>query len=131
MYITYENYKSLGGKSPLEDFKMYEMHARSIIDYYTFKRIKVVTDEVKACMVELIEFCYYIDLANRGELKGEVLSETVGKHTVQYSSYFKNLGIGVDGKMTSGISREHLEYKIVAKHLMRTGLMYRGINYDE
>lgn len=121
MYLTYEEYKALGGEVPLEAFPKYERMARAAVDYYTFGRIKEPTNAVKDCMSALIDFGKAVDDATESEGKA-VSSETVGSHTVSYFSGLAALGITESGK-----SKKQLEYEIVAQHLMNTGLMYRGV----
>lgn len=59
MYITYEEYKELGGGiSTTQEFERYEMKARQKVDYYTQSRIEEVKEiptKIKYLMLELIE----------------------------------------------------------------------------
>lgn len=125
MYITHDYYKANGGVIPLEAFAKYERQARATIDYYTFNRVETpVPEKVKECMLELIDFQEAVEKAAEEGSK-VVKSETVGNHTVTYAD-----GVGLLGIQTganTGKSKAGLEYDIVAKYLMNTGLMYRGV----
>lgn len=122
MYLTHEEYKSFGGSLPLKGFQKYERKARAIVDYYTFRQIKgKISDEVKNCIFELIEFENSLAKA-RENGSSTISSETVGNHSVSYANAVEALGVQSNGK-----SKEQLEYEIVATNLMNTGLMYRGV----
>lgn len=128
MFITYEEYKSNGGKMSPEAFPKLERKARSTIQYFTFGRVQEpVSDEIKECMYDLIDFAEQVERAVTEGSKA-IESERVGNHSINYAS-----GIGLLGIQTSadkGKDKSELEYEIVAKHLLNTGLMYRGI-YDD
>lgn len=58
MYLTYEEYVSMGGKLESTAFTALSMKAQVLINYHTFGRAKAlasVPDEVKYCIYELIE----------------------------------------------------------------------------
>lgn len=125
MYITHDYYKANGGEIPPEAFTKYERQARATIDYYTFSQIvEPVPEKVKECMLELIEFQEAVEKAAEEGSK-VIKSETVGNHTVSYADGFGLLGIQTGAN--TGKSKTGLEYDIVAKYLMNTGLMYRGV----
>lgn len=126
-YISYDFYKkeSVGGDISAEEFPRYEKKARTAIDYYTFGRIaEPIPEKVRECMLELIVFQRNVEKAAE-EGSGVVLSETVGDHTVHFAD-----GTGLLGLKTgsTGKTQSELEYEIVAKYLMSTGLMYRGVD---
>lgn len=92
-------------KLPPSDFAYWEKSARRIVDYYTFNRItpKILEEHknpISQCVCELAEFLYM----NEGS-ENKVNESVAGRST----SYI----VGYD-------------YDICAKHLMGTGLMYRG-----
>lgn len=125
MYLTYDEYKAYGGEIPQVAFIKYERQARNTINYYTFGRIKEPVPEIaKECMLELMAFAYEVDKA-RDEGSKAIKSETVGDHTVSYADGLDSLGIKTG--VNTGTSKASLEYSIVAKYLMNTGLMYRGV----
>nr|DAE06036.1 MAG TPA: Head Tail Connector Protein [Siphoviridae sp. ctsxw88] len=58
MYLTYEEYKTMGGALTVTDFNKYATEAEVKIDFYTFKRLTkdtVFTNRVKQCVFKLIE----------------------------------------------------------------------------
>lgn len=89
-YLTYEEYKALGGALDLTPFNLLEFEARRQIDIRTFNRLKNVNSEdipqeVKLCEYKLInsinEFVIATDsVAN----KGNVASENTDGYSVSY-----------------------------------------------
>nr|DAQ38471.1 MAG TPA: Head Tail Connector Protein [Caudoviricetes sp.] len=117
MYINYEFYKTnWGGKVPETNFNQLNIKATSIIDFYTFNRVKeleTINDNIKYAICELIDGLYRLE----GTEGKEVASEKVGTYSVTYAINNKE---GID----------HVKKKqrdIVAKYLGHTGLMYRGV----
>ena len=58
MYLTYEEYVSMGGDLSESDFTQEEFKARKRIDYWTDSRVsgmQTVPGAVKQCMMELIK----------------------------------------------------------------------------
>ena len=56
-YLTYEEYRYLGGTLPLMSFNLLELEARKEIDKYTFGRLtelETQKQEVKTCVYNLI-----------------------------------------------------------------------------
>ena len=54
-YITYEQYKSLGGTAEQSAFPLLERLARKKLDYWTQGRIVEVDDYIRLCMLLLID----------------------------------------------------------------------------
>lgn len=57
VYLTYDEYKSLGGSAPATDFALLEFKARKRIDYLTASRVQnmaQVPQAVKMCMLSII-----------------------------------------------------------------------------
>jgi hypothetical protein len=66
-YLTYAEYKSLGGKVPEDVFPIWERRARRKLDYLTFDRIPLLDEVptvVKETMVDFIEKMYAHDVAS-------------------------------------------------------------------
>lgn len=127
-YISYDFYKkeSVGGDISAEKFPIYEKKARAAIDYYTFGRIaEPIPEKVRECMLELIMFQRNVEKAAE-EGSGVVLSETVGDHTVHFADGAGLLGLKTGSN--TGKTQSELEYEIIAKYLMSSGLMYRGVD---
>ena len=54
MYITYEEYKEMGGTAEQSAFSSLEIQARYKLDYWTLNRITEADERVKLCMTLLI-----------------------------------------------------------------------------
>ena len=57
MYLTYAEYQTMGGTLPETTFNDYEFQAESLINWYTFNRLKTAVNfppEVPRCMYSLI-----------------------------------------------------------------------------
>lgn len=84
-YLTYEEYKELGGKVSEDAFAILERQARHELDYCTFDRIPSLTfipSIVKEVMVEMID---NIDDYNNQGTSGELISEySNGVETIKY-----------------------------------------------
>jgi len=91
-YLTYVEYKALGGTLTETPFNLLEFEARRQIDIRTFNRIKAldsvdIPQEVKLCEYNLINSInsYAIstsDISNKGNIK----SENTDGYSVQYIS---------------------------------------------
>lgn len=55
MYITFEEYKQLNGKADEQAFPVLEFLAKKRLDYWTFGRIQEATEDIKYCMLLLID----------------------------------------------------------------------------
>ena len=83
-YLTYIEYKALGGTIAETPFKLLEFEARKIIDYYTFGRLmnlETQKQEVKLCVFNLIN-----SISTDDDIKGKS-SERVGNYSVTYENY--------------------------------------------
>lgn len=86
-YLTYEEYKELGGNLPQMPFNLLEYQAEKKIDMQTFKRFRNITNyplELKMCINTLItELKKYNESGNKS-------SETVGNYSVTYDKPLTN-----------------------------------------
>ena len=87
-YLTYEEYKALGGTLDLTPFNLLEFESRRRIDIRTFNRLKNVEDipqEVKICVYKLINSAssYDNNLSNIAN-NGNVASENTDGYSVSY-----------------------------------------------
>ena len=57
MYLTYEEYKDMGGSLDESQFNRYAVEASYKIREATFGRIKKPSDAVKDCMMRLVDLC--------------------------------------------------------------------------
>ena len=84
-YLTYDEYKALGGNLDITPFNLLEFEARRIIDNRTLQRLKeieIIPQEVKMCMFSLINTIN--NYANQGQTSKNISSESVGSYSVSY-----------------------------------------------
>ena len=84
-YLTYDEYKSLGGTLDQDSFSLLEYNARKEIDLRTRNRLKneeTIPNDVKLCVYNLINTiqAYVLDSSI-----GKV-SESVGNYSVNYGN---------------------------------------------
>jgi len=80
-YLTYEEYRALGGTLDLTPFNLLEFEARKKIDTRTFNRLKdtnEIPQEVKICEYNLI------NSINNYVAKGNITSESIDGYSVSY-----------------------------------------------
>ena len=91
-YLTYEEYKALGGTLDLMPFNLLEFEARKEIDNRTFGRLKRLdkqVQEVKLCDYNLIiTLKGYINNKTRDR---SIESENIDGYSVSYSNASSNL----------------------------------------
>ena len=89
-YLTYEEYKGLGGTLDLTPFNLLEFEARRQIDIRTFNRLKGIDSndipqEVKLCEYNLINSVNEFASSTNGAIStGNVASETTDGYSVSY-----------------------------------------------
>ena len=95
-YLTYQDYKGLGGTLDLMPFNLLEFEARKKIDINTKNRLKnekTIPNEVKLCIYQLINTIEtYVNEKNRN-----IQSESVGEYSVNYGGNIKEI---IQGKST-------------------------------
>ena len=89
-YLTYEEYKALGGTLDLMPFNLLEFESRRKIDIRTFNRLKDsknIPQEVKMCVYKMIDsiFTYDETEGNISE-KGNIKSENTDGYSISYIS---------------------------------------------
>ena len=87
-YLTYEEYKSLGGTLGEMPFNILELKARQIINERTQNRLKNVEDipqEVKICVYDLINTMNKYNLSNNST-SSNISSENTDGYSVTYKS---------------------------------------------
>ena len=93
-YLTYEEYKALGGTLDLLPFNLLEFEARRKIDINTFDRLKncdEIPQEVKLCEYKLINSIEeYAKTTNSG---GNIASESIDGYSVSYISADRISGV--------------------------------------
>lgn len=116
-YLTYEDYKELGGDLPLDTFTRLERKAQRWLDTFTFNRIKhltIVPDEVREVLVEFIS---RMDTINNQRENGDLV--------VQYSNGVEQLTYKV---LTEEETKKEL-YRLAVDWLPDF-LTFRGVNFD-
>lgn len=58
MYLTYEEYSSLGGKAPESDFPRLELLSEKRLNYWTQNRIAEPDDDIRLCMTLIVDAEY-------------------------------------------------------------------------
>ena len=86
-YLTYEDYKGLGGTIDLTPFNLLEFEARRIIDTRTQNRLKgfeydEIPQEVKLCIYSLINSI--VIFSNSMNSAGNIASENIDGYSVSY-----------------------------------------------
>lgn len=84
-YLTYNEYKELGGNLDITPFNLLEYEARRIIDNRTLQRLKgieIIPQEVKMCMFALINTIN--SYTSQSQTSKNISSESVGSYSVSY-----------------------------------------------
>ena len=87
-YLSYEEYKSLGGTLGEMPFNILELKARQIINERTQNRLKNIEEmpqEVKICMYDLINTMNKYNLSNNST-SSNISSENTDGYSVTYKS---------------------------------------------
>lgn len=89
-YLTYEEYRGLGGTLDLMPFNLLEFEARRKIDIRTFNRLKdsdEIPQEVKLCEYELINsISSFKNATDSVASGGNVKSENTDGYSISYIS---------------------------------------------
>ena len=86
-YLTYEEYKGLGGTLDLMPFNLLELEARRKIDIRTQNRLvnsEDIPEVVKVCMFKLINSIQSYDGSSNVSNVGKVASETIDGYSISY-----------------------------------------------
>ena len=87
-YLTYEEYKALGGTLDLMPFNLLEFEARRQIDIRTFNRLKNSKDipqEVKLCEYNLINSIgSFTSSTSNVTNNGNIASESIDGYSISY-----------------------------------------------
>lgn len=128
MLVDYNYYKEkfYGKDIPQDSFPKYAMDAKIRIDYYTDHRIKEekITDDIKNAYCEIAELLFKQESLYQNTInENQIISETVGPRSVTYS----NQNSLKNEKILTTNELDKTCYKICCKHLIHTGLLYRGV----
>ena len=86
-YLTYEEYKSLGGNLDETPFNLLEFEARRKVDEKTqwrLKNVEIIPQEVKMCVFSLINNLSAYNVNAIGNKN--IASESVGSYSVSYAT---------------------------------------------
>lgn len=123
-YLTYNEYKILGGQLEEKPFNVLEYKAQKIVDKYTFGRLKNLKEqvqEVKMCIYDLIN-----SLKSTSSIvnnNSNVASENIDGYSV---SYLNNNQEEADKEYKSLI----IDYLSSCKLEDGTPYLYSGVEYD-
>lgn len=124
-YLTYEEYKALGGTLDIMPFNLLEFEARRKIDIRTFNRLKdkeEIPQEVKLCIFNMINSInsYATSLTN----VGNVASESTDGYSVSYltASDISNVVKSKENELDDIIRTYLLGVVIDDEHLMYCGV---------
>lgn len=84
-YLTYNEYKALGGSLDITPFNLLEYEARRIIDSRTQQRVKgieQIPQEIKMCTFALVNALN--SYSNESSNNKNIASESVGSYSVSY-----------------------------------------------
>lgn len=123
-YLTYEEYKALGGALDLSPFKLLEFEARRKIDLRTDNRlvnleINDIPSEVKLCIYKMIDSVLkaYDEQINRGKS-----SESVGSYSVTYNNDMKEIIKSKDAELNDLIVSELYGVIVNGEHILYCGV---------
>ena len=127
-YLTYEEYRSLGGTIDLMPFNLLEFEARRKIDIRTFNRLKggEIPQEVKICEYKLISTINSYIESTENASNGNVASENTDGYSISYvtadkiSDVVKSKSIELDDIIRTYLlgviyNGEHLMYRGVER----------------
>lgn len=120
-YLTYEEYKQLGGTLVESDFTLAEFKARKRIDSLTLSRVQhmqSVPQAVKLCCMALIT------VENKAGFEAQAITPTVASfNTDGYSQTFSHISAEETSAGLNGIVRQYLYGETDDNG---TPLLYRG-----
>ena len=151
-YLTYTEYTNMGGSLDEVTFNEYAFEAQSIIDWYTFNRLKkdtTFTEEVKRCMYSLIKLAKLkadsmilgsqTVITSDGTTTTTVTTEaaiasqsndgvSVSYNSVSASDVFNNLSAFKPGGEIESIVKRYLQGVL---NEAGRAVLYRGVYPDE
>jgi len=116
-YLTYDDYKELGGELPLDAFNKLERKAQRWLDSFTFNRIQKLTTIPNEVRELLTEYIHKLDTISNQRENGDLVT--------QYSNGVEQLTYKV---LTEEETKKEL-YDLAVDWLPNY-LTYRGVNFD-
>lgn len=140
MYLTYEEYQSMGGTLTETAFNDFEFEARAQVDWYTFNRLQKETEypeAVKRCMYKIISYLYQLQQAQAmpteagseaGGIAASISSQSNDGVSVSYNT--------LSAKDMMDASKNEIQdciekYLQGVKNSLGQRLLYRGIYPNE
>ena len=130
-YLTYEEYKSLGGNLDQTPFNLLEFEARKIINGNTQNRLINVSEipqEVKLCIYRLITSIIMYSSSENNNKSGNIASENIDGYSVTYNN------VSLD-QIENVVKSKNIELNdIVYDYLLGVivndkALLYRGVTW--
>ncbi len=136
-YLTYEEYRLLGGKMEYMPFNLLEFETRKIIDGRTQQRLvnaEEIPQEVKLCINRMInDIAKYInEMSKEKQDNGNIASESVGSYSVSYittDQILQNIKEIVKSKQ-SELEDIMMNY-LIGCVVNGEHIMYNGVSYDD
>lgn len=132
--LTYEDFKNRSPEVEITEglFLSLQRRIRRRIDFLTFERIsegdKDLQKRIDEVTEDIINGLYFKDRGllnnSEGNSSGEIKSETVGQHKVEYAQANT---LSVDKK--DGIVASFID-QMIREAFIHTGLMYRGVDVN-
>lgn len=123
-YLTYEDYKGLGGTLDLTPFNLLEFEVRRKIDLRTDNRLvnlenEDIPDKVKLCEYKMIESVLkaYDEQINRGKS-----TEIVGSYHVTYNNDMKEIIKSKNAELNDLIVSELYGVNVNGEHILFCGV---------
>lgn len=128
-YLTYAEYRNLGGVLDIMPFNLLEFESRRKIDIRTQNRLKNIKSEdipqeVKLCEFKLIEAIYhYISSINSATENGSIASENIDGYSVSYvkSAQIKDILVSKNTEIEDIIRTYLLGLIYNGQHVMYLG----------
>lgn len=124
-YLTYEEYKSLGGTLDKMPFNILEFKCQKIIDNLTFNRLKNLEkqmQEVKLCIFDMIAISGKYETISKNQSQG-ISSESIDGYSVNYVS----VSTEQEKTKTTELKNCVRDYLIECKLKDGTPYMYCGV----
>ncbi len=130
-YLTYEEYKSLGGNLDQTPFNLLEFEAQKIIDGNTQNRLINVSEipqEVKLCIFKLINSILKFSKEEDNSQNSNIASENIDGYSVTYNN------VSLD-QIENVVKSKNIELNdIVYDYLLGVivndkALLYRGVTW--
>ena len=133
MYLTYEEYKDMGGTLNETAFNNVEFEARALIDWYTFNRLQndiIYPEAVKRCVFNLVNIAgkkqqaFSLGQDNEGNITSAISSQSNDGVSISYNTMNASEAFKVSKNEMITVINQYLQG--VTNELGRK-LLYRGL----